>query len=143
MSSDKISRKIEFISHKIKYLTDFKPANAAQFRDDETTQMAILYAIHVAIEALMDIVIITEVKRTGNHHTGDYERITSLFESGLIKEDIDRGLRKLNGLRNAIVHAYDSLVLDEIYEGYDKIVRDIVIITEYLYEISCSDETDR
>ena len=105
--------------------------------------MAILYAIHVAIEAVMDIVIITETKRAGNHHTGDYERINSLFESGLINEDVYRGLRKLNGLRNAIVHAYDSLVLDEIYKGYEKIVRDIVIITEYLYETVCSYETER
>jgi hypothetical protein len=38
--------------------------------------MAILYAIHVAIEAVMDIVIITETKRAGNHHTGDYENST-------------------------------------------------------------------
>lgn len=143
MPSDKISRKIEFISQKIKYLRDFKPENAAQFKDDETAQMAILYAIHVAIEALMDIVIIIDAKQTGNHHTGDYERINSLFESGLITEDVYRGLRKLNGLRNAIVHAYDSLVLDEIYEGYEKIIRDIVIITEYLYETVCSYETER
>lgn len=141
MPSDKISRKIEVISQKIKYLRDFKPENAAQFKDDETTQMAILYAIHVAIEALMDIVIIVDANQTGDHHTGDYERINSLFESGLINEDVYRGLRKLNGLRNAIVHAYDSLVLDEIYKGYEKIVRDIVIITEYLYETVCSNET--
>ena len=142
MPVDKISRKIEFISQKIRYLTECKPVDAAQFKDDETTQMAVLYAIHVAVEALMDIVIIIETKRTGNQHTGDYERITALFEDGLINKDVYLGLRRLNGLRNAIVHAYDSLVLDEIYEGYEKIVRDIVAITEYLYEKVCANETD-
>ena len=104
--------------------------------------MAVRYAIHVAIEALMDIVIIIETKRTDNRHTGDYERITALFEDGLINKDVYLGLRRVNGLRNAIVHAYDSLVLDEIYEGYEKIVRDIVTITEYLYEKVCANETD-
>lgn len=27
-------------------------------------------------------------------------------------------LRKMNGLRNAIVHAYDSLMVEEIYDNY-------------------------
>ncbi len=85
MPADKISHKIEFISQKIKYLNVFKPSDAAQFKDDETTQMAILYAIHVSIEAVMDIVIITETKRAGNHHTGDYERINSLSPFLLLK----------------------------------------------------------
>lgn len=42
MPSEKITRKTEFISHKIKYLNENKPENAARFREDETTQMAIL-----------------------------------------------------------------------------------------------------
>lgn len=143
MPSEKISRKILFISLKIKYLNNFKPANVAQFKEDETTQMAILYALHVAIEAVMDIVIIIEAKWSGSHHEGDYEKINALFEGGHIDEDTYLGLRRLNGLRNAIVHAYDSLILDEIYEEYEKIIRDIVVITEHLYEIGDSGETSR
>jgi len=134
MPSEKITRKTEFISRKIKYLNENKPENAARFREDETTQMAILYAIHVAIEALIDIVILIESNQTSTPHTGDYEKMNALYERGFINEEVYLGLRKLNGMRNAIVHAYDSLVLDDIYAGYEKIVRDIGTITEYLYE---------
>jgi len=56
--------------------------------------MAILYAIHVATEALIDIVLIIQSKRNGNTHMGDYETITALFESGFIEEDAYGSLRK-------------------------------------------------
>jgi len=134
MQSEKISRKTEFIIGKIKYLNENKPSNLVEFQTDETTQMAILYAIHVAVEALIDIVAIIEKKQNGKRDSGDYEKFTALFESGCIDEGVHEGLRKLNGLRNAIVHAYDSLIIDEIYENYEKIIRDIGNITEYLFE---------
>ncbi|KAF1073303.1 DUF86 domain-containing protein [Methanogenium sp. MK-MG] len=109
MPYEKISRKIDFIISKLTYLRENKPLNLTEFKTDETRQMAILYAIHVATEALIDIVLIIQSKRNGNTHMGDYETITALFESGFIEEDAYESLRKLNGLRNAIVHAYDSL----------------------------------
>jgi len=56
----------------------------AEFKTDETTQMAILYAIHTAIEALIDIVIIIDTKQSGNKYIGDYEKFTALFENGYI-----------------------------------------------------------
>ena len=141
MPYEKISRKIDFITHKLKYLKDFKPSNVTEFKNDDTTQMAILYAIHVTIEALIDIVIIIDAKRNGNRPPGDYGKITALFERGYIDRDAYESLKKLNGLRNAIVHAYDSLVIDEIYSGYDTIIRDIGTIAEYLYEKEYFDDT--
>jgi uncharacterized protein YutE (UPF0331/DUF86 family) len=36
----------------------------------------------------------------------------------------------MNGLRNALVHAYNSLVLDEVYGNYDAILRDIGYVTQ-------------
>ncbi|RJS72599.1 DUF86 domain-containing protein [Methanophagales archaeon] len=54
------------------------------------------------------------------------------MEEGIIEEDVFEKLRKMNGLRNAIVHAYDSLMVEEIYENYDKILRDIGSVTDTL-----------
>ncbi len=59
----------------------------------------------------------------------------SLFEGRVIEEDVFEKLRKMNGLRNAIVHAYASLMLDEIYENYEKILRDIGYITDTLVKL--------
>ena len=56
----------------------------------------------------------------------------SLFEEGIIERDVFEKLRKMNGLRNAIVHAYDSLMVEAIYDNYDDILRDIGSVTDKL-----------
>ena len=43
----------------------------------------------------------------------------SLFEEGIIEEDLFEKLKKMSGLRNVIAHVYDSLVIEEIYDNYD------------------------
>jgi len=59
----------------------------------------------------------------------------TLLEEEIIVEDVFEKLRKMNGLRNAIVHAYDSLMVEEIYENYDKILRDIGSVTDTLVKL--------
>lgn len=122
---EKIQRKTEYILEKLKYLRINKPENLEHFIGDDTLQMSILYAIHVSIEATVDITIFVGTRIFGIKYTGDYEMFESLKEKDIIQEDIFEKLRKLNGLRNAIVHAYDSLIIEEIYGNYDEIMRDI------------------
>ena len=132
---EKIQRKTEYILEKLKYLRKNRPENLERFIDDETLQMSILYAIHVSIEATVDITIFIGTKIFGITYTGDYEMFESLYENGIIQEDVFEKLRKLNGLRNAIVHAYDSLIIEEIYENYDEILRDISYIIDGMTEL--------
>lgn len=134
MQHDKISRKTDFIIGKLRFLKENKPESSEDFKNDEILQMAVLYGIHTAIEALVDMTVIIEICRNKSQNPGDYERIASLFENGLIDEDEYDGLRRLNGLRNAIVHAYDSLILDEIYNNYEPIINDIGKITQSFCE---------
>ncbi|EHQ34363.1 type VII toxin-antitoxin system HepT family RNase toxin [Methanoplanus limicola] len=134
MQQDKISRKTDFIIGKLRFLKENKPESSEDFKNDEILQMAVLYGIHTAIEALVDMTVIIEICRNKSQNPGDYERIASLFENGLIDEDEYDGLRRLNGLRNAIVHAYDSLILDEIYNNYEPIINDIGKITQSFCE---------
>jgi len=110
---------------KLKYLKNSRPEDVERFESDETMQMAIFYALHVCVEAIVDIVILIGTKEYEKEYEGDYEMFETLLEEGIIEEDVFEKLRKMNGLRNAIVHAYDSLVVEEIYENYDKILRDI------------------
>jgi uncharacterized protein YutE (UPF0331/DUF86 family) len=97
--------------------------------------MSILYAIHVSIEATVDITIFICTKIFGITYTGDYDMFESLYENGIIQEDVFEKLRKLNGLRNAIVHAYDSLIIEEICGNYDEILRDISYIIDGMTEL--------
>lgn len=132
---EKIQRKTEYILEKLKYLRINKPENLEHFIGDDTLQMSILYAIHVSIEATVDITIFVGTRIFGIKYTGDYEMFESLKEKDIIQEDIFEKLRKLNGLRNAIVHAYDSLIIEEIYGNYDEIMRDISYIIADMTEL--------
>lgn len=135
MHSEKIARKAEFILAKLKYLKNNRPEDIERFKSDETMQMAILYALQVGIEAIVDIVILISTKEYEMEYEGDYEMFEFLFEEKIIAEDVFEKLKKMNGLRNAIVHAYNSLVIDEIYENYDKILRDIGYVTDTLVKL--------
>ena len=104
-SYDKISRKAEYILEKLKYLRINKPDDLEVFADDETLQMSILYAIHVSIEATVDIAILVGTKISEIEYIGDYDMFESLFNESVIQNDTFEKLRRLNGLRNAIVHA--------------------------------------
>ena len=132
MEYEKIHRKAEYILKKLKYLKNNRPEDIERFESDETMQMAIIYAIQVCIDAIVDLVILIGTKVYEREYEGDYEMFESLFEEGIIREDVFEKLRKMNGLRNAIVHAYDSLMIDEIYDNYDEILRDIGYVTDKL-----------
>ena len=132
MHYEKIARKADFILAKLKYLKESRPEDVERFRTDETMQMAILYALQVCIEAIIDIVILIGTKEYEKEYEGDYEMFETLLEEGIIEGDVFEKLRKMNGLRNAIVHAYDSLIVEEIYDNYDKILRDIGYVTDKL-----------
>ncbi len=62
MHSEKITRKADFILAKLKYLKENRPEDVERFRTDETKQMAILYALQVCIEAIVDIAILIGTK---------------------------------------------------------------------------------
>jgi uncharacterized protein YutE (UPF0331/DUF86 family) len=132
MEYEKIHQKAEYILKKLKYLKNNRIDNVERFKSDETLQMAILYALQVCIEAIVDIVVLIGTKVYGKEYEGDYEMFETLFEGGVIEDDVFEKLRKMNGLRNAIVHAYDSLIVEEIYDNYNEILKDISYVTDKL-----------
>ena len=132
MKYEKIYRKTEYILEKLKYLKNNRPEDLKHFKSDETLQMAIFYALEVCIEAIVDIVIQIGTKVYKKKYEDDYRMFETLFEEKIIDEELFEKLRKLNGLRNAIVHAYDSLMIEEIYHNYSDILREIGYVTEKL-----------
>lgn len=81
--------------------------------------------MHVSIEATVDIAILVGAKIHEIPYNGDYEMFESLLKEGVINNEVFDKLRKLNGLRNAIVHAYDSIIIEEIYDNYNDVMGDI------------------
>jgi len=69
----------------------------------------------------MDLVAML-VRDLGREVKDDYSNIDTLAELGLINESLADELKKLNGLRNVIVHKYDKVDFGLIKESLDEIL---------------------
>ena len=68
----------------------------------------IFYGLHTAIEASMDVAAML-LKDIGEDVGDDYSNITLLEERKIIPTGLAAGLKKCNGLRNYLVHRYNSV----------------------------------
>lgn len=73
----------------------------------ETEINATLYCVQVAIDATMDIAAML-VKDVGHEVSDDYHNIDFLGKKKIIPQALAEELKRLNGLRNAIVHKYNT-----------------------------------
>ena len=95
---------------------------------------ALFYRIHTSIEAAMDIVAML-CKDFGLTVEDDYSNIDCLEKQDIISEDLAEELKRLNGLRNAIVHRYNRLDTTRIVNSVPEIKRillEFVEVTEDL-----------
>jgi len=123
-------RKINYIVNKI---TDLP-------QDIENDYMfdALLYRLHTSIEALMDIIAML-VKDLGVEVGDDYTNIEKLRELGFINETLADTLKKLNGLRNIIVHRYNkvdkTIIINELETIKEAIFSFLEIVENVLQQI--------
>ena len=110
-------QKINFIVEKVKSLP-LNPANATEVD-------ALLYRILLAIEAAMDLVAMT-VKDKGYTVSDDYHNIEKLVTLKVISSSAGEELKKLNGLRNAIVHKYNKFEEEVVIKAAEHIVKVLV-----------------
>lgn len=107
-------RKIYFILEKIHNL----PKNPTK---NEFYLDALFYRLQNSIDAAMDIIAML-CKDLGKKVKDDYSNIESLQELGVFSSSLLDNLRKLNGLRNAIVHKYNKIEEDLILKNKKKVV---------------------
>ena len=123
---NRYQKKINWIIERISNLPTLNDASLDS-NDREILFDALCYRLQTAIEAAMDIVAMT-CKDLGMDVDDDNSNIDRLANKGLIDSNLAETLKKLNGLRNVIVHRYNSLE-DEI------ILESIPIITSALREL--------
>ncbi|RLG58380.1 MAG: DUF86 domain-containing protein [Candidatus Hydrothermarchaeota archaeon] len=99
-------KRIEQYSRKIEYI--LTSLEKMDFPENEKDVYALFYLLHTSIEAAMDITAML-VKDLGSMPRDDYENIETLYEKGLIDKEFAENLKKLNGLRNILVHRYNKV----------------------------------
>ncbi len=102
---DQYSRKLEFIIDKISILPDNIEENI--FYID-----ALFYRLQVSIDAAMDVIAML-CKDLGITVRDDYSNIDDLESLNIFQKDLLKNLRRLNGLRNVLVHRYNKIEEEE------------------------------
>jgi len=98
---DQYSRKLEFIIDKISLLPDNIEENI--FYID-----ALFYRLQISIDVAMDVVAML-CKDLGITVRDDYSNIDELESLKIFQMDLLKDLRRLNGLRNVLVHRYNKI----------------------------------
>ena len=105
---DQYSRKLEFIIDKISLLPENIEENI--FYAD-----ALFYRLQVSINAAMDVVAML-CKDLGITVRDDYSNIDELEKLNIFQIELLKNLRRLNGLRNALVHRYNKIEEERIIQ---------------------------
>ena len=105
---DQYSRKLEFIIDKISILPDNIEENI--FYID-----ALFYRLQVSIDAAMDVIAML-CKDLGITVRDDYSNIDDLESLNIFQKDLLKNLRRLNGLRNVLVHKYNKIEEERIIQ---------------------------
>jgi len=101
--------------------------------DDQIKIDATLYRVQIAIESSMDIIAML-VKDKGKNVADDYTNIHTLFKINFIDATLTKELSTLNGLRNAIVHKYNTFEEETVIDGIAEIqatIKKFIEKTEY------------
>lgn len=120
MQKERLQRyrqKINFVTEKI---TDIPKKIDAPLAIDAT-----LYRVQTAVEACVDLVAML-VKDQGKDVGDDYENIHTLEKLAIITPSLGKKLASLNGLRNAIVHKYNSFEEKTVVQNISTIQKTIL-----------------
>lgn len=126
MREDRYLNKIE------KFLKEEEFLNSHRITDD-ITERALLYAIQISVEIATDIAAM-KVRDMGLKVEDDATNIEKLITEKAISKKEGEFLRQMNGVRNSIVHRYETLDMNMVNEAKSRIgeLEEIILkIVEY------------
>ena len=115
---DKYKRKFDFVIDKITSLPE-------KFKENDYYMDALFYRLQISIDASMDVVAML-CKDLGITVKDDYTNIDELEKINVFNVNIIKGLRRWNGLRNALVHKYNKIDDDFVLQEKDNVVKTLV-----------------
>jgi len=111
-------RKFEFIIDKITHLPENIDEN--KFFID-----ALFYRLQISIDASMDIVAML-CKDLGITVQDDYSNLDELEKISVFTPGLINNLRKWNGLRNVLVHKYNKIEEDIVFQSKESVVETLI-----------------
>ena len=111
--SERYLKKIEILERELEYINSHEITG-------EVTERAALYSLQIGIESGMDLIAM-KVKDLGLVVEDDYTNIEKIIHEDVISIKEGALLKEFNGIRNAVVHKYNSLEMAIIKEALERI----------------------
>jgi len=112
---EQYKRKLEFIIEKITHLPE-RPEENEYYID------ALFYRLQISIDATMDLVAML-CKDLGITVKDDYTNLDELEKFNIFTPNLLKELRKWNGLRNVLVHRYNKIEEELIFQNKNNVIK--------------------
>ncbi len=100
--------KLNLILERIADIEDWTSIEISDFAYDKKTRLAVYKAFQELAEAAFDIVAMA-CRDSRIISKDDYANVEALYHKNIIEESIKNALVESNGLRNRLVHRYNTL----------------------------------
>jgi len=123
---------------KINYIVENMKDLPLKFKN-ELEKRGIFYSLQTSIESLVDIIAML-IKDLGIEVKDDTSNIEEIVKKKKLSSEMEDNLKKANGMRNLIVHRYNSinekLILDSVKDVKKLIFDWLEVVEELLSELS-------
>ena len=119
---EQYKRKLEFIIDKITVLPD-------KLDDNKFFLDALFYRLQISIDASIDVVAML-CKDLGITVKDDYSNLDELEKLSIFKPGLINDLRRWNGLRNVLVHKYNKIEEEIVFQNKKRVVETLISFTK-------------
>lgn len=126
-----IKRKLEHILQYLEDLKAYQGCTREEFMQDHYTVERI---IELLVVATTDVLLHILAERNEPTPSSYRQAFLTAGTLGIISSDLAQNLARAVGMRNILVHRYDDIDYDKVYEGIDVALSDF---SRFLTEIQC------
>lgn len=123
--------KLNFILEKVNDIEEWTSVDISDFISDKKTRLAVYKAFQELVEASFDIVAMA-CRDSRIISKDDYANIEALYQKNIIEEGLKNALVESNGLRNRLVHRYNTLDDTMAFESIQTLLSDFKYFTEVM-----------
>ncbi len=123
--------KLNFILEKVNDIEEWTSVDISDFISDKKTRLAVYKAFQELVEVSFDIVAMA-CRDSRIISKDDYANIEALYQKNLIEEGLKNALAESNGLRNRLVHRYNTLDDTMAFESIQTLLPNFKYFTEVM-----------
>ena len=123
--------KLNLILERTADIEDWTSIEISDFISDKKTRLAVYKAFQELLEAALDIVAMS-CRDSRIISKDDYANVEALYQKNILDERLKNALIESNGLRNRLVHRYNTLDDRTAFESILELLPDFKYFTEVM-----------